>query len=123
MRSAERYTSRLARWASRRMLGLIMVTCVGLSVGCAEVGQRFGAMNEGELVLKMQAGEAAMAREAEQDGTYALYGKLDIKPRLTAELKRGEMVGFRRDRAGELRAVYGIRERALAEGDYAWYRW
>jgi hypothetical protein len=81
----------------------IMAAAVLLAgiIGCAN------PLQGGEAITKYQKGQTPLLMTAPQDGTYALFGELDRTPKLSAQVKKGDPLGFKLDDDGRITAVAG----------------
>jgi hypothetical protein len=71
---------------------------------------------EGETVMTGGPETTNNVGKATQDGTYKLYTAMSPNPTLTAKLKEGDKLGFRKTDDGRIEAVYGEETHVFNKG-------
>src|SRR5947209_2758456 len=92
----------------RLSFGLILLAVVGCQNG---VG-----------VMSYDRGTAPAMAAAPQDGEYALYESYGSDPKLTYALKKGDPIGFKVGKTGEIIVVAGAAEVSEPDSTYVWRR-
>jgi hypothetical protein len=76
----------------------------------------------GTGIITYDKGSNPILAQAPSDGEYALYCGQQSDPKVTYYLKRGDALGFKVSKTGEIIAVAGSAENAVPDDNYAWRR-
>lgn len=98
-------------------LAPLLLTLAPLIGGCAT------AMAPGEAIVEHRSGNPETPIEAPSDGEYALYPKFgSTHEKHKVRLRRGDLLGFRTAKTGEINAIAGEHEWRMTDNDYVWMR-
>ena len=96
------------------LLAAVTSLAIGLA-GCAT------AMMPGKVVVDHARGNAESPAEAPRDGWYALFAKFGSNSaKHRVPLRRGDRLGFRTAKTGEIKAIAGDHEWGMSDNDYVW---
>lgn len=99
---------RSTRWV------LTLATAAALC-GCA------AAMVPGRSIAEHARGNPESPIEAPRDGWYALFPKFGSNQhKHRVPLRRGDRLGFRTAKTGEINAIAGDHEWGMSDNDYVW---
>ena len=101
----------------RPFLLLAFAASLSAAPGCASWFAR------GDTIVSYRQGDAPQPREAPGDGEYSLHNMFgNVAALRTAPLRRGDPLGFRKEKPDEVVAVAGDWEYVLSDGNYVWKR-
>jgi hypothetical protein len=101
----------------RAALFAVLSTTMTAAPGCASW------LAKGETVVGYRRGDTPELQEAPSDGEYALHNMYGNATALrTRPLRKGDTVGFRKEKPQEVVAVAGDWEYVLTDGNYVWKR-
>lgn len=95
----------------KRLLSLGVFAAMGIA-GCAS----------GVGVVSYDRQTTPVLAEAPQEGEYALFAGSDMDPKVSYYLHRGDPLGFKAGKTGEVIAVAGKAEVSEPDGSYLWRR-
>lgn len=98
----------------------VLTTLLALGLALALAGCAT-AMVPGKVIVDHVQGNAESPGEAPRDGWYALYPKFGSnQPKHRVLLRRGDRLGFRTAKTGEIKAVAGDHEWGMTDNNYLW---
>ena len=99
---------RSARYSIASFLLLIVAGCSG--------------MQKGVGVVSYDKGTPPILAKATSDGEYSLYESQGLEPKVSYYLRRGDALGFKYGKTGEILAVGGTEEVPVPDENYIWRR-
>jgi hypothetical protein len=81
-----------------------------------------GGCQTGLGIISYDRGTAPVVAQATEDGEYALFSGSEMDPKVSYYLHRGDALGFKSGKTGEIIAVAGKAEVSEPDGTYVWRR-
>jgi hypothetical protein len=79
-------------------------------------------MQKGVGVISYDKGTPPILAKATSDGEYSLYEAQGMEPKVSFFLHKGDALGFKYGKTGEILAVGGTEEVPVPDTDYIWKR-
>ncbi len=98
-----------------KSIQLAVVTTLFLMIGCS-------GMQKGVGVVSYDKGTQPILASATAEGEYALYPSDGAEPKVSYFLHKGDPLGFKYGKTGEITAVGGSSDVALPDANYIWKR-